>query len=131
MATLKLEHVGVMVRNLESSIEFYQDIIGMKLKDTLVHTNGVIRLAFLGFDKEGETELELIEGYNDNLPIEGKVHHIAITVDDIEEEMNRIKSLDVKLIDTEITTLPNGSKYFFFHGPDGEWIEFFQNNTSK
>ncbi|MBE4910028.1 VOC family protein [Bacillus luteolus] len=126
MATLKLEHVGVMVRNLENSIEFYQDIIGMKLKDTLVHTNGVIRLAFLGFDKEGETELELIEGYNDNLPIEGKVHHIAITVDDIEEEMNRIKSLDVKLIDTEITTLPNGSKYFFFHGPDGEWIEFFQ-----
>ncbi len=126
MATLKLEHVGVMVKNLESSIEFYQDIIGMKLKDKLVHTNGVIRLAFLGFDKEGETELELIEGYNDNLPIEGKVHHIAITVDDIAEEMNRIKSLDVKLIDTEITTLPNGSKYFFFHGPDGEWIEFFQ-----
>lgn len=126
MARTKLEHIGVMVSNIENSIQFYQDIIGMKLKNTLIHTNGVIKLAFLGFENNGETELELIEGYNDQLPFEGKVHHFAITVDDIEEELERIKGLKVKLIDTEITTLPNGSKYFFFHGPDGEWIEFFQ-----
>jgi lactoylglutathione lyase len=41
-------------------------------------------------------------------------------------EFKRIKNLGVKLIDNEFTTLPNGSKYFFFHGPDGEWMEFFQ-----
>ena len=32
----------------------------------------------------------------------------------------------VRFIDEEITTLPNGSRYIFFHGPDGEWIEIFQ-----
>lgn len=126
MARTKIEHVGIMVKDLEASIEFYKRVVGMTLKDTLLHTNGVIKLAFLGFSKEGETELELIEGYNDNLPKEGKVHHIAITVDNIEEEFTRIKGLNVQLIDEEITVLPNGSKYFFFHGPDGEWIEFFE-----
>jgi lactoylglutathione lyase len=126
VARTKIEHVGVMVGDIETSIKFYRVIVGMKLKNTLLHTNGVIKLAFLGFRKDGETELELIQGYNDKLPHEGKVHHFAITVDDIEEEFKRIKNLGVKLIDNEFTTLPNGSKYFFFHGPDGEWIEFFQ-----
>jgi lactoylglutathione lyase len=70
--------------------------------------------------------LELIQGYNDNLPEEGKVHHFAVTVDNIDDEFERIKGLDVKLIDAEITTLPNGYRYFFVHGPEGEWVEFFQ-----
>ncbi|SFL49614.1 lactoylglutathione lyase [Paenibacillus sp. 1_12] len=127
MATKKIEHVGIMVADLERSIAFYENIVGLTLKDTLTHTNGVIRLAFLGFGQSAETELELISGYNDKLPQEGKVHHIAFTVDDIEEEFTRIRTnTNLKMIDSEITTLPNGSRYFFFYGPDGEWIEFFE-----
>ncbi|MFE5319791.1 VOC family protein [Paenibacillus sp. NPDC056579] len=126
MARRKIEHVGIMVADMERSIAFYRDVVGLSLKGTLTHTNGVIRLAFMGFDQTGETELELIEGYNDSLPLEGKVHHVAFTVDDVEDEFARIQTLEVKLIDQEIVKLPNGSRYFFFHGPDGEWIEFFQ-----
>ncbi|GIP32656.1 VOC family protein [Paenibacillus sp. J2TS4] len=127
MARTKIEHVGVMVADMEKSIAFYEEVIGLQLKDKITHSNGVLKLAFLGFDVDGETEIELIEGYNDQLPQEGKVHHLAITVDNVEEEWTRIKSLEhVKLIDQEIVVLPNGSKYFFFHGPDGEWIEFFE-----
>jgi lactoylglutathione lyase len=127
MARKKIEHVGIMVADLNQSIRFYREVVGLVLKDTLLHSNGVIQLAFLGFDVSGETELELIHGYNDKLPQEGKVHHIAFTVDNVEEEFERITSLQyVRLIDSEIITLPNGSRYFFFHGPDGEWIEFFQ-----
>jgi lactoylglutathione lyase len=85
-----------------------------------------IRLAFLGLKAQGETEVELIEGYNAGLPQEGKVHHLAFTVDDLEAEFARIKELELNEIDQEITTLPNGSKYFFFNGLDGERIEFFQ-----
>lgn len=126
MGRTRIEHVGVMVKQLEPSIAFYEEIVGLTHKGTLPHTNGVIRLAFLGFGESGETELELIEGYNDQLPEEGKVHHIAFRVDDIEEEFARIQSLNVPLIDREITELPNGSRYFFFYGPDKERIEFFQ-----
>ena len=126
MAIKRLEHVGLQVRNLETSIEFYTKVLGFELKDTIVHTNGVIRLAFLGFKNSNETELELIEGYNPDLPAEGKVHHIALTVDGLEEEIERLRGLDVTFIDQEITTLPNGSRYFFFAGPEGEWIELFE-----
>ncbi|WP_159887689.1 VOC family protein [Paenibacillus puerhi] len=127
MARKRLEHVGIMVRHMETSIRFYEDVVGLTCKGLLDHSNGIIKLAFLGFGQQGETELELIHGYHDSLPQEGKVHHVAFTVDDIEEEFERIQRLtNVRLIDQEITTLPNGSKYFFFHGPDGEWIEFFQ-----
>ncbi|MGG2199451.1 MULTISPECIES: VOC family protein [Paenibacillus] len=126
MARKKIEHVGVMVKDIDASVRFYKEVVGLELKGRLDHPNGVIQLAFLGFGQQAETELELIQGYNEGLPAEGKVHHIAFTVDDIEEEFARIKELDVRLIDQEITTLPNGSRYFFFYGPDGEWIEFFQ-----
>jgi lactoylglutathione lyase len=126
MAVLKMEHVGVMVVNLEASIRFYEEVIGLKHKGTLLHTNGVVRLGFMGFEVKGETEVELIEGYNAALPQEGKVHHLAFTVDDVEAEFGRIKQLQIEQLDEEITTLPNGSRYFFFNGLDGERIEFFQ-----
>jgi lactoylglutathione lyase len=126
VAVKKLEHVGVMVKDIEASIKFYTEVIGMELRGRLLHTNGVIRLAFLNFPGAKESEVELIEGYNAGLPAEGKVHHIAFTVDNLEAEVERIKALGVKCIDQEITTLPDGSRYFFFEGPDGEWLEFFE-----
>ncbi|UUZ85729.1 VOC family protein [Paenibacillus sp. P26] len=127
MARTRIEHVGIMVKDIDTSARFYEKVVGLTLKGKLDHTNGIVKLAFLGFNQSGETELELIEGYNDKLPQEGKVHHVAFTVDDVEEEFVRIQGMpEVRLIDSEITTSPNGSRYFFFYGPDGEWIEFFQ-----
>ncbi|SFB27901.1 lactoylglutathione lyase [Cohnella sp. OV330] len=126
MAVRKIEHVGIMASNLERSIAFYAQTVGLVHTDTLPHTNGVIRLAFLSFPGANETELELIEGYDGTLAPEGRVHHVAFNVDDIEAEYSRISMLDVKGLDAEITTLPNGSRYFFFSGPDGESLEFFQ-----
>jgi lactoylglutathione lyase len=126
MAIKKLEHIGIQVKDMQTSIKFYTEVLGMNLLGTLDHPNGVIKLAFLGFEGASETQIELIEGYNSNLPEEGKVHHIALTVEGIESEIERLRSLNVSFIDQEITTLSNGSRYFFFHGPDGEWIELFE-----
>jgi lactoylglutathione lyase len=126
MTVRKIEHVGIMVSSLEVSLPFYENVVGLKHKETLVHTNGVIRLAFLAFTESSETEVELIEGFTGDLAKSGRVHHIAFTVDDIEQEFTRIRSLEVAGLDEQLTTLPNGSRYFFFDGPDGEAIEFFQ-----
>ncbi len=127
MAVKKVDHIGVVVKDLEKSIAFYQDVLDLKLKERMTHTNGVIELAFLGYEESDETEIELIQGYSDTLPSEATIHHFAITVDDIEEEYARIKSLDnTELIDEEIVTLPNGYRYFYVYGPEKEWIEFFQ-----
>ncbi|HZG13551.1 MAG TPA: VOC family protein, partial [Candidatus Bathyarchaeia archaeon] len=73
MANKRIDHVGIVVKDFERSIDFYQTIVGFELKGKITHTNGVIQLAFLGFGNSDETELEIIHGYNDNLPSEGKV----------------------------------------------------------
>ena len=129
MSGKRIDHVGVIVKDLETTIRFYTEVVGLKVKSQLTHTNGVLQLAFLGFSDSDESEIELIQGYKENLPAEGKVHHFAVTVDDIEAEYERIKGLDnvsfIPCFDT-ITTLPNGHRYFFIYGPENEWIEFFQ-----
>ncbi|WP_017811393.1 VOC family protein [Paenibacillus shenyangensis] len=126
MAVRKLEHVGIMVTSIEKSIAFYEQVIGLQHLETNGHVDDAIRLAFLAFRGHTDTEVELVQGYTGALTEEGRVHHIAFTVDDIEEEYARIQRLQLSNLDQTITTLPNGSRYFFFSGPDGERLEFFQ-----
>lgn len=125
MAMIKLEHTGIMVRDLNRSISFYTDVLGMELVGTLDHNTPGIRLAFLAYPGQN-AQIELIEGYADQLPDEGQVHHVAITVDDIEAEVARLRERGVKFLDEAITTLRNGARYIFFAGPDGERLELFQ-----
>ncbi len=124
MAVIGFEHVGVQIADIDRSISFYQDVVGLKLLDQFIHTDGKMKLAFLGVNDQ--IIVELIEGYNPNLPDEGKVHHIAFKVDNIEVEKKRLQDANVKWIFEDITVLPNGAKYIFFRGPDQEWIEFFE-----
>lgn len=126
MTAKRIDHTGIMVKDIETSIAFYQDVLGMQLKDRITHTNGIIELAFLGFQEGPETEIELIQGYSSELPAEGKVHHVALLTEDIAAEFTHAKRQGAVFIDEEITTLPNGYRYFYIEGPDGEWIEFFQ-----
>ncbi|MEH7081564.1 VOC family protein [Neobacillus drentensis] len=126
MVVRKMDHVGVMVSDLDASLLFYQKVVGLELKDQFTIANGARTLAFLGFNGSDETELELVYGGNPDLPAEGKVNHIAFLVDNIEEEFNRLKGLNVVFISDEIVTLPNGYRNFFVQGPDGEKVEFFQ-----
>ncbi|WP_226530537.1 VOC family protein [Metabacillus niabensis] len=124
MAVLGFEHVGIQIADIDKSISFYQEVVGLKLLDQFLHTDGKMKLAFLGV--KDQIIVELIEGYNPDLPDEGKVHHIAFRVDNIEAERRRLQSANVEWIYEDITVLPNGAKYIFFRGPDQEWIEFFE-----
>jgi lactoylglutathione lyase len=54
------------------------------------------------------------------------VHHFAVHVENLEEEFERVRKLGAKFVDEGIVTLPNGYRYFFIYGPEGEWVEFFQ-----
>ncbi len=80
MAVKKLEHAGMMVKNIEEAAEFYTTVLGMEWKGTLDHNVPGVRLGFLGLPSDDSAVVELIEGYNPNLPHEGIVHHMAFTV---------------------------------------------------
>jgi lactoylglutathione lyase len=125
MAVKKLEHVGVMVSDMKVSIDFYEKVLGLDLLDRFA-ANATTDLAFLGDRASGQVIVELICEKDNAFPDEGKVHHIAFTVDNIEEEIERLSKLKVHFTNDEISTLANGSKYIFFTGPDGETLELFQ-----
>lgn len=127
MSVNKIEHVGIYVTALEDSIEFYVRVIGLKHLYTIGEVGDPLRLAFLAFPGQETVEIELVykEGAEE-LPREGKVNHIAFTVSGIEYEYSRIAGLGLSGLDPEIRSLPNGNQFFFFNGPDGERIEFFE-----
>ncbi|MFA9558350.1 VOC family protein [Evansella sp. AB-rgal1] len=125
MAVKKIEHVGIMVSDIEISITFYRDILGLKVFDRIDLENGV-KLGFLGFADAKETVVELVEIKDAEFSEEGRVNHIAFTVEDMETEIDRLKKQNVSFINDSFNTLPNGTKYIFFYGPDREKIEFFE-----
>lgn len=127
MSVHKIEHIGIRVSVLEDSIEFYKRVLGLKLLYTIGEVGEDLRLAFLSFPGQESVEIELV--YIKDAPelaSEGRVNHLAFTVSYIDREYARIAELGLSGRDPEIRTLPNGNRFFFFSGPDGERIEFFE-----
>ncbi|TVY06854.1 VOC family protein [Paenibacillus cremeus] len=121
----KLEHIGVKVNDMDASVKFYTEVLGMRLANRARLDDGV-ELGFLSFPDSDNIEIELIGRGSDGLSDNGKVHHIAFTVSDIEAEVERLKGLGVTMIDEEPREILGGVKIAFFFGPDGERLEYFQ-----
>ncbi|MBP2000504.1 lactoylglutathione lyase [Paenibacillus shirakamiensis] len=127
MSVHKIEHIGIYVSALEDSIEFYIRVLNLKHLYTLGEVEDDVRLAFMGFQGQDSVEIELIWKKDaPDLASEGRVNHLAFTVSHIEQEYSRIAELGLSGRSAQIQSLSNGSRYFFFNGPDGERIEFFE-----
>jgi len=98
----KIEHLGIAVKNIEQANIIYTQLLGIApYKSEAVQAEGVIT----SFFKTGESKIELLEGTSaDNAItkfIEKKgegIHHIAFEVENIEEEMKRLKDLGFTLL---------------------------------
>lgn len=127
MVIHKLEHIGLMVKDVDVSVQFYTELMQMTLVNRVKLPDGV-ELAFLSFPGANDIQLELIGRGHDGLAEEGIVHHIAFTVSDIEAEIARLQAANVQMLDVvprEISAL-HGARIAFFVGPDGEHLELFQ-----
>jgi methylmalonyl-CoA/ethylmalonyl-CoA epimerase len=119
MKTLKIDHIGIAVKNLDESINFYKDILGLELQGTEVVDDQKVRVAFLPV---GDTEIELLESTSEDGPIakfiekngEG-VQHIAFKVDNIEEAIEYMLSKGMKMIDEKPRYGAGGAKIAFVH----------------
>ncbi|MDM5329912.1 VOC family protein [Neobacillus sp. CF12] len=116
-----MEHVGIMVNDMDESLAFYQNILGLELRNR-EWLNDTIELAFLFFPEQPSVEVELI--YGGPVENEGIVNHLAFRVENIEAELARFKEAGVKLVDEEPRSILNGTvKIAFFQGPNGEKLE--------
>ncbi|MDB5083896.1 MAG: glyoxalase [Bacilli bacterium] len=118
----RLEHLGVLVADMDRSVRFYQDVFGLVLRKRAF--NGPkTELAFLHHPTQSDFEVELICRGNSE-PTEGVINHFAFRVENIQAEIDRLASLGVEMDDLAPRVILDGVKIAFFRGPDGERLEF-------
>lgn len=104
-----INHIGIAVPSIEDQKSFYTDVLGAKFESVEVVEDQKVKVGFFLIGPEGaEVRLELLEPTSDDSPIakflektggRGGLHHVAYTVDNIQQRLDDLKAGDVKLID--------------------------------
>jgi methylmalonyl-CoA/ethylmalonyl-CoA epimerase len=129
---LKIEHIGIAVKDLNTSNELFKKIFNQAhYKTEEVQSEGVST----SFFQIGENKIELLEATNPDSPIakfiekkgEG-IHHIAFDVADIRAEMKRLESEGFVLLNQEPKPGADNKLVCFLHpkGTNGVLIELCQ-----
>jgi methylmalonyl-CoA/ethylmalonyl-CoA epimerase len=119
MKALKIDHIGIAVKNLDETINFYKDVLGLEVGGSEIVEEQSVKVAFLPI---GDSEIELLESTTEDGPIakfiekngEG-MQHIAFKVDDIEEAIEYMKSKGMRMIDEKARYGAGGAKIAFVH----------------
>lgn len=98
-----INHIGIAVRSIAERRDFYEDILGADFEAIEEVPSQKVRV---GFFKVGDVRLELLEPTDPSSTVsaflekrgEG-LHHVAYTVDDIEQRLAELKTGGVRLID--------------------------------
>ena len=128
---MKMLHTMLRVGDLDKSIAFYCDILGMKLLRRKDYPSGEFTLAFVGYGEEKDnTVIELTYNWGVSEYDLGKGYgHIALGVDDIYGTCDRIKAQGGK-VSREPGPMKHGTTVIaFVEDPDGYKIELIQLGT--
>jgi methylmalonyl-CoA/ethylmalonyl-CoA epimerase len=114
-----IEHIGIAVTNLQESIRYYQEVLGLKCYAIEEVKDQKVRTAFFML---GETKIELLESTDPEGPI-GKflekkgegVHHLAFAVEGIETALEELEQKGIKLIDKTPRKGAEGLDIAFLH----------------
>ena len=98
----QIDHLGIAVRNLDESIEYYEKALGLHCHGREEVASQKVKTAFF---EAGDVHLELLEPTSPDSPIakflekngEG-IHHIAFRVDDVVGQLKQASDAGVKLI---------------------------------
>ena len=99
----KINHVAIAVKDIDESLAFWRDILGMELH----HTEDVpSQKAIVAFLPTGDSEVELVQPTVDDSGVAkfvaergGGIHHLCMEVDDIDGMLAMLKEKGVRLID--------------------------------
>lgn len=130
---MRILHTMLRVGNLERSIKFYTDVLGMKLLRTSENEQYKYTLAFLGYGDESETAvLELTYNWGvENYDLGTAYGHIAIGVDDIYATVEAVRQAGGKVTREAGPVLGGKTVIAFVEDPDGYKIEFIENKDAQ
>jgi len=134
---LKVEHIGIAVRDLRLSIPLFEKLLNTPCYKTEVVTGEQVNTAFF---RQGETKIELLEGLDPDGVIaryiakkgEG-MHHIAFEVEDLQAEMKRLVGEGFTLLNDTPRQGADNKLICFLHprGTSGVLIELCMDAGSK
>ncbi len=132
-----IEHIGIAVKDLETSIKFYEEKLGLKCYSIEEVEEQKVKTAFF---KIGQTKLELLESTSPDGPIgrfiekrgEG-VHHIAFSVNNLEKQLQLAEENEILLIDKTPRKGAEGLDIAFLHPKStlGVLTELCENKNGK
>jgi len=116
------------VGDLDESIAFYCDRLGMKLLRRKDYPDGAFTLAFVGYgDERASTVIELTYNYDRRQYAIGEAFgHIAIGTDDLVATCDRLRSAGVKIVREPGPMKHGTTKIAFIEDPDGYRIELIE-----
>ena len=125
---MRLLHTMLRVGDLERSLSFYTEVLGMRLLRRKDYPDGRFTLAFVGYDEESEgAVIELTHNWDTTAYEMGDgFGHIAIGVDDIHAVCTAIRDKGGKVV-REPGPMKHGSTVIaFVEDPDGYKIELIE-----
>jgi lactoylglutathione lyase len=125
---MRLLHTMIRVGNLERSIAFYTDVLGMQLLRRKEYPEGRFTNVFVGYGDEREhAVLELTHNWDTSRYDLGTGYgHVAVEVDDAAAACDRVRALGGK-VTREAGPMKHGTTVIaFVEDPDGYKIEFIQ-----
>lgn len=128
---MRLLHTMLRVGNLEESLKFYCEVLGMKLLRRKDYPGGEFTLAFVGYgDESDNTVIELTYNWGvEKYELGNAYGHIALGVDDIYTKCEEIRNYGGKIV-REPGPMKHGSTVIaFVEDPDGYKIELIQLGT--
>ncbi len=130
-----IEHIGIAVNSLEEAIPFWEEKLGLKCYKIEEVKEQKVKTAFFQI---GQSKIELLESTDSDGPI-GKfiekkgegIHHLAIAVKNIQQNLTELDEKDVLLIDKTPRKGAEGLDIAFVHpkSTHGVLLELCENNN--
>ncbi len=128
---MRLLHTMLRVVDLDASLSFYRDVLGMRLLRKQDYPEGRFTLAFVGYQDESEgAVIELTHNWDTKSYEPGNAFgHIALEVEDAYEACARIKARGGNIV-REAGPMKHGTTVIaFVEDPDGYKIELIQRKS--
>jgi len=121
----KLDHIGIAVKSIDAAKAIYEDL-GLEVEHVETVDTQKVRTAFLSV---GDANLEFLEPSGPDSTIakyiekrgEG-IHHICLRVDDIDEQLARLKERGYRLINEAPVPGAHGCRVAFLHPAAGNGV---------
>jgi lactoylglutathione lyase len=121
-------HVGIVVRDLCRSTDFYCHVLGGKVKAIYDDAHSPVRRVLLDVAGQPLELLQYMDERATQVRTAGSIDHVAFRVTDMDKAVSILQNLHVNCVDEAPRRVSEITRIFFFLGPDGERIEFIEDN---